>query len=193
LLPAVAQAAFLRVATNQSPSYVVLTGYGIDDDPPGCTGGSNTYNLTQQTDSGSFEGRTVNGDNNVVIAYRVDTREGNSGCPVIHSSDVVALGVHNGGPCNILSDNEGTGFEHLSFADTVTTFQGDNCTHVDRGHPATTEDGTIFSPYDTVAEGVSAAGAGGVLSIVKGTYNEAVTISKALDIETPVGEVTIGQ
>ena len=54
------------------------------------------------------------------------------------------------------------------------------------------ENGTVLRPYDTIADGVSAVPAGGLLSVVEGSYPETLTITKAMVIRAPVGTVTIG-
>ena len=63
--------------------------------------------------------------------------------------------------------------------------------YVDRGHPIVSKDGTVFRPWDTVEEGITAATAGATVSIVKGTYNESLTITKPVTLRAPVGVVTI--
>jgi hypothetical protein len=55
------------------------------------------------------------------------------------------------------------------------------------------EDGTIFRPFDTVAEGVTAVPSGGIISIVTGSYSDQITINSAVTLVAPVGTVTIGQ
>ena len=82
--------------------------------------------------------------------------------------------------------------KNTELADTLNTYLSHNIMYVDNGHPATIEDGTIFRPYDTVIEGVNAVPSGGMLYIVKGSYNESLTINKAMTIIAPVGTVTIG-
>ena len=58
------------------------------------------------------------------------------------------------------------------------------------------EDGTIFNPFNTFAESAIAVPAGGIVSMVAGTYSvalgNAITVTKAMTIEAPVGTVVIG-
>ena len=77
-------------------------------------------------------------------------------------------------------------------ADTVNTFPGKNIRYADSDHPISLEDGTIFRPFDTVTEAVNSVPTGGIVSIVNGSYNESITINKAMKIFAPVGTVTIG-
>lgn len=50
----------------------------------------------------------------------------------------------------------------------------------------------MFRPFNTVAGAVNAVSAGGIVSIVKGSYEESLTINKAITIAAPVGNATIG-
>ena len=59
-------------------------------------------------------------------------------------------------------------------------------------NPYGTETGTVFRPYDTIDEAISAASPGDVVSVVAGTYSASVTVSKDITLETPVGAVIIG-
>jgi hypothetical protein len=63
---------------------------------------------------------------------------------------------------------------------------------VDKGHPIATKDGTIFRPFATLTEAISAVPAGGVVSIVAGSYSGGVTLNKAMTLTAPVGAVIIG-
>ena len=54
--------------------------------------------------------------------------------------------------------------------------------------PGIAENGTIFAPYNTVAEGAAAVpAAGGKLLIVKGSYNEPQVINKKIEVIAPSG------
>jgi len=55
------------------------------------------------------------------------------------------------------------------------------------------EVGTFDSPFNTLAEGVSAVPYDGTLKIKAGSRNEAATIAKRMRIEAYGGTVTIGQ
>jgi len=197
LLPVQAQEAFYRMTRDQSPSNVRVTGYGVDDDPPGTTGGNNSDSQTLQTDTGSFLGEVVQGSSDIYIEYTVDTEGGNSGSPVIIPDSLITVGIHTNGGCNPpYQGNYGTSFENDSLENIIQifpTFPEANIIYVDKDHPVVSEDGTIFRPYDTVAEAFNEASPGDVVSIVKGSYNEQMRISKAMTFSAPVGTVTIGK
>ena len=56
-----------------------------------------------------------------------------------------------------------------------------------------TEIGTFTQPFDTVAESVSAAQAGGTVTVKAGSSDEGLTITKALTLRSFGGIATIGQ
>ena len=91
------------------------------------------------------------------------------------------------------SFNGGTTFTNAALVTAINNFPGANARYVDNGYPAwTTEDGTAFRPFDLVAEGVNAAPAGGIVSVVAGSYPRALTINQSVRLEAPVGTVVIG-
>lgn len=53
--------------------------------------------------------------------------------------------------------------------------------------------GTVTEPFNTLAEGISAAPEAGLVNIQAGTSNETMTISKAVTLQAWYGTVTIGQ
>jgi hypothetical protein len=64
---------------------------------------------------------------------------------------------------------------------------------------APAENGTIFQPFNTVTEAVTAVVSGGRISIVEGSYTRAAgntmimgADGKSFAVEAPVGTVTIG-
>jgi len=71
------------------------------------------------------------------------------------------------------------------------SFPGANVVYVDKHHPAAQEDGAIFRPFDTVAEGATAVPSGGITSIVAGPYSDRITINSAVTLVAPVGTVSI--
>jgi hypothetical protein len=125
----------------------------------------------------------------------VDTEGANSGSPIIWNSRNLTIGIHTDGACTQTGgENSGTSFEHNALENALAGFPGINVVYVDNGMPLlATENGTIFRPFDTVTEAVNAVVAGGTISIVRGMYNEAITISKAMTLSAPVGPVSIGQ
>ena len=194
LLTVQAQGAFYRMSRDDSPSNVRVTGCGVDNTPPGSTGGYNSDNQTLQTDTGPFLGEVVQGSSDIYIEYTVDTMPANSGSPVIILGSLMTVGIHTNGGCNPPSTgNFGTSFENNALENAIQTFPGANVTYLDKDHPVVSEDGTVFRPYDTVSEAVNGASSGDILSIVKGSYNEQMTISKAMTLSAPVGTVTIGE
>jgi hypothetical protein len=200
LLPVQAQNAFYRMSRDHSPTNVRITGYGEDNMPAGSTGDRNLDNQTQQTHWGAYLGETVGGPNNVIIEYTVDTTGGSSGSPVIMYGTTTALGIHTNAGCNPPDNgNTGTGFKNNDLENAIQTFLGSNVVYADALHPATSEDGTVFRPYDTVAEAISAVLDNGIVSIVAGSYTAAAgntfTVGadgKRMTIVAPVGTVTIG-
>jgi hypothetical protein len=194
LLPVQAQGAFYRMSRDHSPANVRVTGYGFDWDPPGCYDSYNSDSQTQQTNWGAYLGETIEGSSDVVIEYMVDTENGNSGSPVVILDTTTAIGIHTNRACNPPSQgNLGTGFENDALEEAIQTFPGANVMYVDKDHPVSIEDGTVFRPFDTVGEGIAAVPEGGIISIVAGSYNEPMTMTKPISLIAPVGSVTIWQ
>lgn len=207
LLPPFAQGTFYRVglASDTTPVTVSVTGFGVDGPPPcfgdrgaaGCeTADLNADNQTQQTHAGPYGGEFTAASDDVYITYTVDTQPANSGSPVIDTmgSVTIAVGIHTNGGCySSGGSNAGTSFANTDLALALRRFPGPAMVYVDRGHPVGTVSGDILRPWPSVDLGVYFASAGNTLSIVRGSYNEAITISKALTLTAPVGLVTIGQ
>lgn len=197
---------FFRL-TRQSPtagSTIRVTGCGVDDTPSGTTGGDNAQNRTLQTSTGPYRGEAT-GDASVDIYhyYTVDTTGAGSGSPIIWESNGFTLGIHTNGGCEPdgSSYNHGTSFEVDVLEQAVQDFPGSSTVYVDSiaSHPSPLENGTVLSPYDTVAEAVTTVVSGGRLSIVEGNYYAASGNTflagedgKSFLIEAPVGTVTIG-
>jgi len=183
LLPAYVQGVFYRVALpdDVSPSTVRVTGYGIDDTPL-------ERNRILQTHAGAYLGAA-----DTWISYTVDTESGNSGSPVIDTATRASIGIHTYSGCaNPGGANKGTSFEHDDLASTLHSFPGGIVSYVDNDHPAPTVSGYVLRPWPTVGLAVYFAAGGETISIVKGSYDEAITITKALTLMAPVGTVTIG-
>ena len=191
-LPVERQGAFYR-ASREAPlpffSNVRITGYGAD---------MGTSNQTEQTHVGIYNGEGQNG-NNFWHGYGVDTTGGNSGSPIIWEGSSFIIGIHTTGGCDTGYENRGTSFEHDPLDNTLQNFPGTNTVYVDTVFqppgwwPFWVETGSIFQPYNTVTEAVNVIPNGGIVSIVAGSYPEAITINKAVSIIAPVGAVTIGQ
>jgi hypothetical protein len=119
---------------------------------------------------------------------------GNSGGPVICEGTHLSIGIHTAGGCTPTGGaNSGTSFENNTLESAINTFPGANVVYVDKDHPVTLETGTVFRPWDTVIEGAINVPTEGIISIVKGSYDEPITISEAMTLVAPVGVVTIGQ
>lgn len=190
LLPVEVQNAFYRPTIDSDPDTFRVTGYGLDECPPGPdpnTDYRNEDSFTQQTSTGPNLGEYGSG-NDFYWKFNVDIRSRSSGSPIIPLNTVLSAGIvtHGCGP------NYGTSFKNTELAETLNTYISHDIMYVDNGHPSTFEDGTIFRPYDTVIEGVNTVPSGGMLCLVKGSYNESLTINKAMTIIAPVGDVTIG-
>ena len=162
----------------------------------GCGGDDGNRNFVQQTSNGPYVEEESSGAN-IWHRYRVDTTGGTSGSPILLNNLGVAMGIHTNGGCTDTGGaNSGTSFEVNALENALHNFAGGSAVeYIDRDMPnlGVNEDGRIFRPWNTIAEGVSAVPSGGTISIVRGSYNESLTISKAMTIDTPVGIVTIGR
>ncbi|MDZ7291831.1 MAG: T9SS type A sorting domain-containing protein [candidate division KSB1 bacterium] len=193
LLPVQAQDAFYRLSLDSTPPTFHLTGYGRDECPPGTNPQTqrNSDNATQQTDTGPNNNPPTYGDigsgNYVYWTYCIDHRTGNSGGPVIPEGTNLSVGIVS--HCIPIA---ATSFDCDALENAINVFPGSNIVYADNGHSFATGAGTVFRPYNTVAGAVNAVPAGGIVSIVKGSYNESMTINKAMTITAPVGNVTIG-
>jgi V8-like Glu-specific endopeptidase len=193
-LPAHAQEGFFRMTRDVLPTDVTITGYGVDSTPPGCTSGRNDDNQTQQTNSGTFLQEVTQGPSDVYLEYTVDTTGGNSGSAVIVLGTGMTLGIHTHAGCNPPNDgNHGTSFENDNLENAAQVFPALNTVYVDAGHTASLKEGTVFRPYDLLADAVASATSGATLSIVTGSYSEPMTINTAMTLTAPVGIVIIGQ
>jgi hypothetical protein len=179
-----------------SEAQVSVMGFGTDNTPPGATGGLNTQNQTLQSDTGPYLGSFGTG-NAVDYHYRVDTESGNDGSPIISLYDGYGMGVHTTGGCNNnpFSYNLGTSFENAHFASTLENFYAPNTRYVDNAHDSPGP-GSVFSPWTNLNQVVQFMPAGGVVSIVTGTYpanqGNAVLLNKPMKIIAPVGPVILG-
>ncbi len=165
-----------------------ITGFGADSSPL-------ERNKVQQTDTGPYRGSGSDEDG-LWVNYHVDTEPASSGSPVLRSDFNMAFGVHTNGGCdaNASSFNSGTAFELNELEDFINSFWGSNVEQVDPVQAVlSTVNGSIMQPWPTLASGIDALQAGGVLVVVEGTYNETPTLTKAMTIQAPVGTVTIGQ
>ena len=187
---------FFRM-TNGNPSSsstIRITGHGTDSTPDW------TRNQIQQTDTGPYvEERSSGGD--YWHRYQTDTTGGSSGSPIIWNNNGFTVGIHTNGGCTSSGTgaNSGTSFEHNPLETALDNLVATNAVYVDTTHYWTFENGTIFYPYDSVTEAVSAASSGAIISIVAGSYlgtagNTFIAgeDGKRLTFEAPVGSVAIG-
>lgn len=206
---------FFRV-TDSSPavdSTLRVTGYGLDNRPTGsggsnaaccdstnddeCEWNCNSNSCTQQTHTGRLD--DIQGYD---IEHEVDTLPANSGSPIILESNGLTIGIHTAGGCDDYwsgYNNFGTHFAHPTMASFINDLRGVNATYVDVARNITVPLGTVFRPWETVAQGVAVVPNGGVVSIVEGSYPASAgntftagADGKQMTLEAPVGVVTIG-
>jgi hypothetical protein len=191
------QGAFYRMSRDLNPTIVRETGYGIDGPPPGFGDGPrNADSQTLQTHAAAFVSETVTGPSVVVIRYQIDDENGNSGSPIIDTSNNVAIGIGTHAGCTAGGgSNAGTGFENDNLETALRDFSGvgGSVRHLDNGHSIaqSLQDGTVLRPFDMLAEAVNSVPAGGVVSIVTGSYGGAITINKSMELRAPVGTVIL--
>lgn len=192
-----AQGKAFRMSRDSTSTNLRVTGYGVDGPPPDFGRFSfsprNSDSQTQQTHVGPNAGETVSGANDAFWRYAVDTQPGNSGSPLVaNDAQALTLGIHTHGGCGTGGgNNHGTSFEHDGLETAIQGFPGANVVYVDGGHPVTPKDGTVMRPFSTVGQGATAVPTGGQVSIVSGTYDETLTLDRAMTLTAPVGLVRI--
>jgi hypothetical protein len=198
---------FIRTsrATPSVGTTVRVTGCGKDCTPAGSAGGCqctpcanacNAQSRTLQTSTGAYDGET-SGAGSIYHEYSVDTMAGNSGSPILWtpSGGQVSIGIHTNGGCADGGSNIGTSFEHNPLENSLEDFPANNCVFVDKGMPMiATPDGSVFRPYETIADGLADVTDGGCVSVVTGNYGETFVINGTIGFEiiAPVGSVVIG-
>jgi V8-like Glu-specific endopeptidase len=182
-----------------------VTGFGIDNTPPGpgggpggdCNGECNSSSLTQQTDTGPFV--CLDGTD---ISHEVDTEPANSGSPIMYANGNWAFGIHTTGGCDDFFsgyDNGGTWLAYAPLFNALVNYLGPSTVMVD-WFPSLgpVYFGTIFHPYGTLPEAVSGVPNGGTIAIISGTYPGAAntltagTGGKAMTLKALFGTATIG-
>jgi len=128
------------------------------------------------------------------IFHQVDSQEGNSGSPIIRA-DQFTIGIHVQGGCDVGGANIGTSFQNDTLAIAMAESPGLGTIYVDDfDYPGSCQIGALFCPFRTIGQAVdSVPYYGEQLSIVKGRYSEAITITKKVTLTAPVGSVTIGR
>jgi V8-like Glu-specific endopeptidase len=117
---------FFQLSDSDQPTQVRVTGYGIDQTPPGSTGRRNSQNKTLQTANGAFKAFHQSG-NRVFMRYLADTEPANSGSPVIaldaQGQDTdSAIGIHTNGGCT-RRGNRGTSFKNRELMKAINDFR----------------------------------------------------------------------
>jgi hypothetical protein len=182
-LPVERYGIFYRVARDFNPGTVRVTGFGT------ATG---VRNQVQQTAAGPNLAPT-----GTQLRYQVSTTGGNSGSPVIFEGTPLTIGIHTNAGCTNpvgSSSNSGTSFTLGGLQNAINGFPGANARYVDQVQvfPLIPQEGTLFRPFGTVNQAVTAVPTAGIVSIVPGSYNEVMTINRAMTLRAPVGTVTIG-
>ena len=196
MLPVHTQQAFFRITNELTPEAVAVIGFGHDSDPagepPNTIGNSSNY-TEQVTTPTEFKGEIIEGPSDSVIKYTLHSPGGSSGGSVIDTSNLAAIGIHTN-RCGSASTAAGTGFKNGKLADVIQSFLGPDVIYVDKGHPVSTEDGTIFRPYKTLDAGLKAVGdaESKIISIVTGQYfyDAELLTGKDVTFIAPVGPVT---
>ena len=194
LLPHEVQNSFLRVGKDNIPSLGYKYGYGIDLFPSGTCGGTNSSNRTLQkapADNVLLSSSTTSG----LLTWLGVVEGGDSGGPVVTTINSVEIAVGSNNYCSGNSSDDGAGgtsFVNANFANALNNINGTTVKYIDSQHPSLNDEGTILRPYKTIVDGINGASNSETLSIVKGYYNETMTISKPLTLTAPVGKVTIG-
>lgn len=202
---------FWRVSdANPAASDTIrITGFGVDDQPTGTTGGRNAQNQTNQTHTGPYVDQiTGNVAGDLILRYQADSRGGNSGSPIIWTTTNpdFTVGIHTNAGCGgtdatPTGSNQGTSFEVNVLEAAIAAFPpGTNEEYVDTiNYPldgGSLEFGSVYHPWNDIAEGVNGVFSGGTLVIVEGTYNIPATVNmgtdgKSFTVLAPVGSVTI--
>ncbi len=191
-----------------------VTGYGLDNTPPGsiidsdtpccdansderCDYNCNAQSRTLQTSTGRFD--ELSGE---TLEYEVDTMPANSGSPVIRESTGHAVGIHTAGGCGDTlagDENHGTWFGDGPLGNALNDYLGSNTVFVDFANVSDLPLGLALLPAKTVAMGVGLVPNGGTVLIAAGSYTAAAgntftagTGNKAMTLTTNTGVVTIG-
>lgn len=144
-LPGVQQGGYFKLSRRARPATAKVTGFGVDDTPPGPAGGRNQDNQTQQTEDGEGSATVSyfesNGQHGSYFRYTADTKGGNSGSPVFAQSDgaEVAIAIHTNAGCET-GGNHGTALDNEDLRDAIRQFVADLSTvYVDETESPTPE------------------------------------------------------
>ena len=120
LSPVQAQGAFYRLTkvTTYYPTYRV-TGYGYDH----CPANTLEYSWTQQTSTGDSAGlRKTFYYEDLWLGHEVDVQTGNSGGPIIGTTNNLVAAIQTAGICNGTLPNKGTALANSDVATAIDTF-----------------------------------------------------------------------
>ncbi len=105
----------LMMPPSTSGEQITITGYGTTSPPV-----PNEWNQVQKTHTGPFTSNS-----GTSVQYQTDTTGGNSGSPVILTSQDVAIGVHTHGGCGFSSgSNAGTGMDNSGLQNALANPRG---------------------------------------------------------------------
>ncbi|NBD17763.1 MAG: trypsin-like serine protease [Cyanobacteria bacterium] len=200
------QAFFQLVKTAPAPekgTYITVTGYGVDDKPPGTKGGNNAASQTEQEALGQIlEVIDKENPSRRIFYYDADSSGGDSGGPLHLPGSLIAIGIHDGGytNCKPPNCNYATGIANENLLNAIGALApGDKAKFIDARSPSWVGEpnGTILQPYRTIEEALTQNILPQDLDIVAGYYaGRGLTINKAsaksATIYAVAGNVTIG-
>ncbi len=212
--PLEAERSYYHLSKSLAPSYILVRGFGTDQNPSGCEGSYNSYSQTLQYDIGASLGEFFNGSYDVYFEYLADTQGGSSGS-VLQSNGISgvtrhAIGVHTYGSCNPPSyGNRGTSFEADDTEAAMNSYWQSNCEYVDEGHHFSSTVGSAVLPHQWLQTALNQADAGhgpgtSALELILvagsnngsgGNYSESVSYSGASNgvvIRPSAGAIKIG-
>ena len=117
--------------------------------------------------------------------------DSDTGAPIVYSGYNIAMGVHS--DFYNYAPAVGVGFKDASLQSNLNNYFSSKMIYVDQGSLWESSTGSIDKPYLEIYEGIEYAEIGGIVNIVKGSYDEPMYITKAVTLKAPVGHVIIGQ
>ena len=166
LTPLQARRSFYHLTRANTTSTIQIRGYGVDDEPPGSSGGRNADNQTLQWHAGPNLGENITSADDISYEYQADTEGGNSGSAVRSFSPDLnhAIGIHTHGGCSTTTGgafgNKGTSFEANDTEAGLNTFWQTQVEYVDVDHHLSSTSGTAVLPHQSVQTAVNQANAG---------------------------------
>ena len=117
--------------------------------------------------------------------------DSDTGAPIVYSGYNIAMGVHSN--FHNYAPAVGVGFKDASLQSNLNNYFSSKMIYVDQGSLWDSSTGSIEKPYLEIYEGIEYAEIGGIVNIVKGSYDEPKYITKPVTLKAPVGHVIIGQ